>query len=286
MTVNTNQNEFILKKILEDYQIPNICFFEDYLSEIFIDLAEKSQRDLKTVEKYIFSKYFGIYGIILDRLFKILDHDNDGVLDRVEFIIGMKILYSQGTSFKSLSKFIFKLYDFDQDGKISKDDVKLILSHIFLSYKEFKEIFKNMNQFQNDLKKIIDFSFQEKNEMDFNDFCYVIENICSDIFIFVLIFLLKKRPFSDETISVYKSGKNISPNILRIKYSKLDTTIVKSPILNNELISNPYNKKNHNKLLLETDNKFFDLNSIDNKIKGNIIFHEGLIFKLSKNKVN
>ena len=270
MKSHSKSKEFLLTKILEDYQIPNLCFFEDYLSEIFIDLTEKSQRNLKTIEKYIFSRYFEIYGIILDRLFKIFDHDNNGVLDRIEFILGMKKLYSQDTSFKSLTKFIFKIYDFDQDGKITKDDVKLILSHIFLSSKEFSKNFQNINQLQNNLKKIIAFTFREKNEMDFNDFCDVIENICSDIFIFVLMFLFKKRPFSDETILLYILEKNVSQNILEspTKYQKLEPKIIKSPILNIESSSNNHKKKiNIIKILLQTNNKFFDLYSIENKFK-------------------
>ena len=294
MKTNTNKEELNINELLENYQIPDYCFFEEYLSEIFIDLAEKSPRDLKAIEKYIFSRYFEIYGIILDRLFKIFDHDNNGVLDRIEFILGMKKLYSQDTSFKSLTKFIFKIYDFDQDGKISKEDVKLILSHIFLSSsdKEFSENFQNINQLQNNLKKIIDFTFREKNEMDFNNFCFTIENICSDIFIFVLIFLFDKRPFSDETIFLYMLEKNISQNIseLPTKYQKLESKIIKSQILNIGSISNYHKKKiNIIKLLLQTTNKFFCLDLIENEFKSSIIFHEGIIFKSSKdenNKIN
>ena len=292
MKTNTNKKDFFITEILEDYQIPDHCFFEDYLNEIFIDLVEKNHSDSKTIEKFIFSKYFEIYGIILDRLFKIFDHDNDGVLNRVEFIIGMKILYSQGTSFKSLTKFIFKLYDFDQDGKISKDDVKLILSHIFLSNneKKFLEIFQNINQLQNNLKKIIDFSFREKKEMDFEDFCYVIENVCCDIFMFILMFLFEKKPFSDETIFVYMLEKNIFQNLLDLptKFPKIEPKIIKSPILNIESFVNPPHKTkfNINKLLLKIDNKFFDLDSVYKKVKKSIIFYEGLIFKLSKDEDN
>ena len=295
MKTSTNQEELTIKEIIQDYQIPNLPFFENYLSEIFIDLAEKSQSNLNSnevIEKYIFSKYFEVYGIILDRLFKIFDHNDDGVLNRIEFIFGMEILYSQDISFKSLTKFIFKMYDFDQDGKICKDDVNLILSHVFLSKndKEFEDIFQNVNQFQSKIKKIIDFSFQEKNEMDFNDFCYAIENICSDIFIFVLIFLLEKRPFSDETICIYMSEKNIDPNLLELtsKYPKMDLRRIKAPILSIKSIVNTYRKKNFifNKLLLQTDNKLFDLNTFNNKIKESIIFHEGLIFKLVKDEKN
>ena len=293
MKAKTDKKEFTLNKILENYQIPDFRFFDDYLSEIFIDLVEKSQKNLKAIEKYIFSRYFEIYGIILDRLFKILDHDNDGVLNRVEFILGMKLLYSQGTSFKSLTKFIFKLYDFDQDGKIGKDDIKLILSHIILSNsdKEFKETFENVNQIQSILKKIIDISFQEKKEMDYNDFCYVIKNICSDIFIFVLMFLFEKRPFSDETIFLYMAEKNnISPNLIKLsaENSKLDLKLIKPPILKIKSIANFKYKQNFffDKLLLRTDNRLFDLDTVYSKIKRSIIFHEGLIFKCSKDENN
>ena len=291
MEENSNKNEFDINEILEHYQIPYLCFFENYLSEIFIDLSKKSQRNL-AVEKYIFSKYFEIYGIVLDRLFKIIDHDDDGVLNKDEFIIGIKILYSQVTSFKSLTQFIFNLYDFDKDGKISKKDVELVLSHIFLSSnnKEFGEIFQNINDLLTKIKKIIDYSFQEKKEMSFNDFCYVIKNICSDIFISVLLFLLGKRPFSDETIFIYMSEKNISPDIIKlpVEYPKLEKKIIMFPIINIIPIVNSYHKKNFifNKLILRTNNELLDLNTIDNNIKKNIIFHEGLIFKISKEESN
>ena len=289
MKTDMNEKAINISEVLEDYQIPDFQFFDDYLSEIFIDLVEKSQKNLQAIEKYVFSKYIDTYGIILDRLFKIFDRDGDGLLNRVEFILGMKKLYSQCTSFKSLSKLIFKIYDFDQDGKISKDDVKLILSHVFLSNSDkFGEIFENINQLQNILKKIIDFSFQKKNEMDFNNFCYVIENKCSDIFIPILMFLLEKRPFNDETIFVYMLGKNISPNLSdsSTKDSNLEIKTIKSPILNFKSIVNFHLKKKFNLNKYLADNKSFDLDVIDDKTKENIIFHEGLIFKGSKDENN
>ena len=292
MKTNTNKNVFSINEILEDYQIPDLCFFGEYLSEIFVDLTKKSQRNLISIEKYIFGKYYEIYGIIFDRIFKIFDQDNDGVLNKDEFILGMKILYSQATSLKTLSLFIFNLYDFDQDGKIIKEDVKIILTHVFLSNndKEFRELFQNINELQTNITKIIDYSFQEKKEMDFNDFCYIIKNNCSDIFIFVLIFLLKKRPFCDETIFVYMSEKNIPPNLLEVsaKYPKLEPKIIASPILNFNLVNDSKHKKKliFDKLLLQRDENSFDLDIIDNKIKESIIFHEGLIFKFSNNEKN
>ena len=230
------------------------------------------------------SRYFGIYGIILDRLFKILDHDNDGVLNKVEFILGMETLYSQATSLKSLIKFIFKFYDFDQNGKINIDDVKLILTHVFLSIsdKEFGENFENINQIQTKINKIIDYSFQDKKEMDFNYFYYVIKNIYSDVFIFVLIFLLKKRPFSIETIFVYISEKNIYQNLLELstETTKVESKIIKLPILNVKSVENFRHKNNLiSQLLLRTDHKLHDLISKNNKIKESLIFNEGIFLK-------
>ena len=40
MKTNMNQSELVISEILQDYQIPDFCFFEDYLSEIFLDLVK------------------------------------------------------------------------------------------------------------------------------------------------------------------------------------------------------------------------------------------------------
>jgi Ca2+-binding EF-hand superfamily protein len=39
-------------------------------------------------------------------------------------------------SFEEMSKFIFDLYDFDKDGYITKEDIRVVLSYIPLNTKE------------------------------------------------------------------------------------------------------------------------------------------------------
>jgi len=57
-----------------------------------------------------------------------MDQNEDGFVDQKEFIHAMlKIYYSK---LESKLKLVFDFYDFDKDGYISKEDIRLILSHI------------------------------------------------------------------------------------------------------------------------------------------------------------
>ena len=48
-----------------------------------------------------------------------------------EFIEGLSTLFSDSSD--KIEKFIFQLYDFDKDGLISKEDVRVVLSYIPLN---------------------------------------------------------------------------------------------------------------------------------------------------------
>jgi Ca2+-binding EF-hand superfamily protein len=86
---------------------------------------------MKGINKITFAKYFELPGIINDRLFAVFDKNKNDYLDSSEFIHGMSNLYTEG--FETLTKFIFDFYDFDKDGKISKEDVRVVLSYIPLN---------------------------------------------------------------------------------------------------------------------------------------------------------
>ena len=51
-----------------------------------------------------------------------------------EFIEGMSTLFYE--SIDKIEKFIFQLYDFDKDGIILKEDVRVVLSYIPLNVKK------------------------------------------------------------------------------------------------------------------------------------------------------
>lgn len=121
-------------------------------------------------------------------------------------------------SFTNLVKLIFKSYDFDRDGKISKEDVKLVLSYIPLTTAAFEEKYKmkfeleNFNdksESQNEIQLTLEKIFTTEY-LDEESFTRCIENVNSDIFIFFLIFLYEKRPFSNDTLLYYKKLANES----------------------------------------------------------------------------
>ena len=62
--------------------------------------------------------------------------------------------------------------------------------------------------------------FGNKEKLNQDDFFYVIDNVNSDIFIFILMFLLEKRPFNNQTIAIYESGADSSPELKNAKRVK------------------------------------------------------------------
>eukprot|EP01027_Heterolobosea_sp_BB2_P015486 GEZU01022152.1.p1 GENE.GEZU01022152.1~~GEZU01022152.1.p1 ORF type:complete len:166 (+),score=46.17 GEZU01022152.1:198-695(+) len=70
---------------------------------------------------------------LTDRLYDTLDRNDDGGVSISEFIIGISIL-SQASPEDKL-EFAFNLFDYDQDGVISKDELHKIVDSIVTCYK-------------------------------------------------------------------------------------------------------------------------------------------------------
>lgn len=148
----------------------------------------------------------------------------------------MTVLFSE--NFEKLAKIIFDFYDFDKDGKISKEDVKVVLSYIPLNIKKFsknfkfvKEEFKDRVESQDELHELITkcFIFDNQNYLNESQFLKVIENISSDIFLFILIFLFEKKPFSNSSIKEFE-GKKLKTSLIKIN---------RTPILTSKYIASP-----------------------------------------------
>ncbi|MDR3736443.1 MAG: EF-hand domain-containing protein [Acidobacteriaceae bacterium] len=97
-------------------------------------------------------------------------------------------------------KLIFDMYDFDRDGRISKEDVTLMLSHAPIerhgsdsapSSREGKitqfgigvEDYKDRAESQKELQRLVDICFCEKTKVSFEDFKNITEKISSDMFL-------------------------------------------------------------------------------------------------------
>jgi Ca2+-binding EF-hand superfamily protein len=68
----------------------------------------------------------------------VFDKDRNEYLDNIEFIDGIYGLYTQNYDY--LTKLIFDFYDFDKDGKISREDVNVVLSYIPLNTKHINTL--------------------------------------------------------------------------------------------------------------------------------------------------
>ena len=217
-----------------------------YLKEVYIDLFSRvkenkndktdSEVKLNGVTKLIFDKYFTLPGIIGDRFFKVLDQKNATVLSANDFIKGMTTLYCGG--YEETVKFIFNFYDMDNDGLIDKEDIRVVLSYITLADSpDVKSSGTNITYqtrvtSQEELYSILQKCFENipNNKMDFKTFKNTIENVNSDIYLMIYLFLLENKPFTKENIKSYKSKTKKSENPEQEK--KEEMKLIMSPSKN------------------------------------------------------
>lgn len=147
----------------------------------------------------------------------------------------MTTLFSE--NFENLAKFIFYFYDFDKDGTISREDVRIVLSYIPLNIQKYskmklkfeKEEFNDRVESQDELHLILEKCFKMSEYLSENKFLHIVENICSDPFLFILIFLLDKKPFSKQTIQEF-AGRKLNTNLIKVN---------RTPVLQSRLIASP-----------------------------------------------
>jgi Ca2+-binding EF-hand superfamily protein len=228
--------------LIKDFKVLNIENFIAYLKEVFRDLAERSDEKVKGINKVTFSKYYELPGLISERLFAVFDQNKNGFIDLPEFLEGMNMIFAD--SHEKMMKFIFNLYDFDKDGLICKEDVRVVLSYIPLNTKDKmsitkskyeKEEFKDRVESQDELHILLQKCFGINEKLDYTMFTSVIEKISSDIYLFILIFLLERKPFSDKTLNQFEFSKMIlSSTNVKVPSSTLLTStsrLIASPNL-------------------------------------------------------
>ncbi len=234
-----------LESLTKKLRVDDLTPFESYLKDVWVDLfsrVNKNKNDTKEkttnltgLSKVIFNSYYNLPGIIGDRLFKVFDINSNNSIELSEFLEGMKTLFYE--DYERNSKFIFDFYDFDHDGKISQEDIRVVLSYITLTYSDSqnseKKIadknnisYKNRLSSQEELVDILNTCFTDNHiknsKIDFKDFKYIIENINSDIYLMIFLFLLENKPFSNKNLESYEyhskdNSRKGSPNKNRCK---------------------------------------------------------------------
>ena len=199
-----------LEKLIQKFRPNNPDALEVYLDDVWKDLSERDTKAGLGLTKNIFFKYYNLPLIISERLFKVLDVNNHLSLTEDDFVSGLLNLFLG--DYKALVKIMFNMYDYDRDGKISRKDVKIVFNYIPLKQNEIYQRYKikyegdNINDRKEsmiEIKQTLDKIFEE-DYIDEDYFKYAIENINSDLFIFLLVFLYEKRPFNEDTIEYYK----------------------------------------------------------------------------------
>jgi hypothetical protein len=140
-------------------------------------------------------------------------------------------------------------------------------------FKLFRETYHDRVESQQELHDILENIFGDRTHLNFEQFLFTIENVNSDIFLFIIIYLYENKPFNKITLDNFERAKTsnesccadatsifkkmiVSPN-LNSKFSP-SIAISKSPIvykknLGKLKISNTYRDDNDSRDLL---NKF------------------------------
>ena len=99
-----------------------------YFKKLFEDLSTKDKMGRKGINRPDFIQFVNLPGLIGERFFNLFDKRKINLIDLNDFVVNMLKLFS--TDFNVRMKLVFKMYDFDNDGLISKADVKALLIHI------------------------------------------------------------------------------------------------------------------------------------------------------------
>ena len=257
-----------VEQMTRNLRVNNEVAFTSYLKDIFTDLygrvtenkndPKEKQVKYSGITKSIFDKYYELPGIIGDRLFRVFNRKNREYISLSDFTSGMKNLFCE--DYEKTSKFIFDFYDYDNDGKINKEDIKTILSYITIgesphSKSPMKDLtYKNRISSQEELNNILKKCFANiQNEyMIYEDFKKVIEEKNSDIYLMIYLFLLENKPFKKENIDSYlKPEERKSPTI-----SPSPKKMIASPSKNTQF--SPYKRIFKKKRTVIVDNNKVD----------------------------
>ena len=149
-----------------------------------------------------------------------MDENKNGLIESAEFLKVMLMLFCG--NYESTTELIFKIYDFDKNGKISKEDVRTVLSYITLTKQNF--VYKDRVHSQEEIFDIIEECFEDNDYLALSSFRKVIERKNSDIFLLLLLFILQSKPFTEQTFANY-----VNPSKAEITSPKAVQKLIASP---------------------------------------------------------
>ena len=207
--------EFITFEVIqESLGIKNPNLFKKYLQEVFVDLSTKSEKSkAKYLSRLTFYDYIKLPIFISEKLFNSFASSNQQEgLKEEEFVKGFFKLYMG--SFQETTKVIFDLLDFDKDGIIRQEDVKIILSYLPLNdvseekekrLESVKEVLGVQMKSLEEIDDIVSKTFKKyEDKMNFEQFEDTVQNKKSDVLLQIICFLYQQKPFSAKNIESMK----------------------------------------------------------------------------------
>lgn len=215
--------------LLQTFKIKNISSFPYYLKSVWKDLSRRSDSSEIGFDSNVFSHYYDIPIIISNRLFTLFDKDSDGYLSYKEFSKGMNLLFN--SSIYDLMEFIFSLFDQNNDDLVSYEDIRTIFQYIPLQKSFSESSFKDRLESQEEIHLLISSLFNEQEQINYRVFKkYTIEEN-STIFLYVSVYLLSSKPFSERTLNFFQSETELKEDMKKSPNHK--------PIQKEVLIASP-----------------------------------------------
>eukprot|EP00347_Sterkiella_histriomuscorum_P022912 403336686 len=173
---------------------------EPYFKDIYSDLVNRSTDPSKGIDKLTIMK--------------------TGYISFKNFMNQLLMLFHSNLKQKLMA--VFQMYDFDDDGLVHKEDVRIILSHMpLVEDNEFIQqnqnlasspIVKNLRvlkmkgeQTKEDIQEFLDNVFKVKSTINFEQFCEINARFSSDMFLSLIVLIHSSLPCNR---SLYKFKKN------------------------------------------------------------------------------
>ena len=214
------KQEFVnFELIQEALGLNNPGLFKKYLKEVFSDLGNSVDKyNRKFMTRMVFYDYIKLPFFIAEKLFKSFSKTSTQGLCEEEFVENFYKLYMG--SFEETTNIIFNLLDFDKDGSINKEDVKIILSYLPIN-----EVNDDSNEKNDLVSKVFGAQMKSLEEIDnilsetfskyggklnLNQFTEIVTEQNSEIFLQILCFLYEQIPFSSKNIEIMKIKYDLS----------------------------------------------------------------------------
>ena len=232
--VENIQQDFVTFEIIQDaLGLKNPMLFTKYLKEVFNDLSNSIDKEgRRYLTRMAFFDYIKLPILIAEKLFLSFAKTSQSGLSESEFVDGLFKLYMG--NFEETTGVIFNILDFNKDGKINKEDAKIILSHLPIN--EIKDDKENKNDLVNkifgaqikslkEIDSIVSETFDKYGgEMDLKQFTEIVTEKNSEIFLQILCFLYEKIPFTSKNIDVFKKNYDLTEN----EYDKISANFRRS----------------------------------------------------------